>query len=174
METLEQILKNHAHRYPNMQSPDAVKLIWQNVFGSGTLRRDPASYRCALMHEYEDVHASAEISLVENIGNGFVRINLAATHWCGYSPERLGYDYVDSARHHQGSRMGFQVKLDVLRRVARTGTFGFSEDDLECYLCEYDLTKCPEPSHSPEYHENYHPAYRVVQQSMLPEFMQRR
>ena len=111
METLEQILKKHAHRYPNMQPPDAVKLIWQNVFGSGALRRDPASYRCALMHEYEDVQASAEISLVENIGNGFVRINLAATHWCGYSPERLGYDYVDSARHHQGSRMGFQVIL---------------------------------------------------------------
>jgi hypothetical protein len=70
--------------------------------------------------------------------------------------------------------MGFRVKLDVLRRVARTGAFGFSEDDLECYLREYDLTNCPEPPHSPEYHKNYHPAYRVVQQSMLPEFMQRR
>ena len=125
METLEQILKNHAHSYPKIQPQDAVKLIWQNVFGSGTLRRDPASYRCALMHEFEDTQTSAEVSLVENIGNGLVRINLAAAHWCGYSPERLGYDYVDSARRHQGSQMGFSVKLDVLRRVVRTGCFLF-------------------------------------------------
>lgn len=174
METLEQVLKNHARRYPNMQPQDAVKLIWQNVFGSGTLHRDPASYRCALMHEYEDTLTSAEVSLVENIGNGLVWINLAAAHWCGYSPERLGYDYVDSARHHQGSQMGFCVKLDVLRRVVRTGAFSFSEMELEGFLNQYDLTACIEPSHSEEYHHHYHPAYRLVQQSMLPEFMQQK
>ena len=99
METLEQILKNHAHRYPKMQPQDAVKLIWQNVFGSGTLRRDPASYCCALMHEFENTQTSAACC--------------------------------------------------PCRRVF------FFEMELECFLSQYDLTACIEPSHSEEYHHHY-------------------
>ena len=35
MEELDQILREHAMRYPKMQSTDAVKLIYQNEFGGG-------------------------------------------------------------------------------------------------------------------------------------------
>ena len=39
-EELEQILREHAKRYPLMQPTDAVKLIYQNEFGGGHLIRD--------------------------------------------------------------------------------------------------------------------------------------
>ena len=38
-ENLKNILKTHAGRYPETRPRDAVKLIYQNEFGGGHLRR---------------------------------------------------------------------------------------------------------------------------------------
>ena len=35
MDALEQILQDHARKYPKMEPTDAVKLIYQNEFGGG-------------------------------------------------------------------------------------------------------------------------------------------
>ena len=88
MQTLEQILRHHARKYPQMQPTDAVKLIYQNVFGGGHLIREPAACRCALRHEYEDTPQIFHSSLLENIGNGMVRVMLSAIDGSGYSINR--------------------------------------------------------------------------------------
>lgn len=169
METLEQILHSHARKYPLMEPQDAVKLIYQNVFGGGHLVRDPAACRCALRHEYETTPQDAYAPLLEMIGNGMARVMLNALDRSGYSPEQLGYDFVRSAREHTGSMNGFLLKLDILRKVTASGVFRFSLEDLESYLDTYQQAGCPMVSHSEQYRQAYKPAYRIVQLRILPE-----
>ena len=171
MQTLEQILRHHARKYPLMQPTDAVKLIYQNVFGGGHLIRDPAACRCALRHEYEDTPQIFHEPLLEDIGNGMVRVMLSAIEDSGYSIEQLGYDFVRSSREHRGSLNGFLLKLDILRRVTADGAFGFSTEELEKYLSEYKAAGYPTVSHSQQYREAYRPAYRIVLKRVLPEEM---
>ena len=150
METLEQILRNHARKYPLMEPQDAVKLIYQNVFGGGHLIRDPAACRCALRHEYEETPQDSYAPVLEMIGNGMARVML-------------------NAREHTGSMNGFLLKLDILRKVTASGVFGFSSEDLEKYLDAYQQAGYPMVSHSEQYSQAYKPAYRIVQLRILPE-----
>ena len=169
METLEQILHKQAKKYPLMEPQDAVKLIYQNVFGEDRILRDPASSRCALRHDYEDTPQDHHAPLLEYIGNGMVRVMLNALDASGYNVEQLGYDFVRSSREHRGSLQGFLLKLDILRKVTETGAFLFSLDELEIYLDHYKQAGYPMVSHSEQYRQAYKPAYRVVLLRILPE-----
>lgn len=174
METLEQILRAHAKKYPLMQPTDAVKLIYQNVFGGGHLIHDPAACRRMLRQEYANTPQAPGAPVLENIGNGMVRVMLCALGTSGYSIEQLGTDFVRSSREHRGNLNGFLLKLDVLRKVTASGAFGFGSGELERYLEEYKQAGYPAVSHSRQYREAYRPAYRIVQLKRLPEELLKR
>ena len=160
MEELETILREHAKRYPLMQPTDAVKLIYQNEFGGGHLIRDEQTCLNYLRREYESVEKDASIPLYENIGNGIVRVNLAAVKT--EDLEQLGMDFIRSAAGHTGTRERFIQKLDVLRQLTAAGHFSFGMIETEYYLSEYIKSGCPMVSHSEQYRQNYAPAYRVI------------
>ena len=160
MEELKQILREHAARYPMMEPGDAVKLVYQNEFGGGHLIQDEASCLAYLRKEYESVTYDPQCPLYEPIGNGIVRVNLAAV-----KPEdldKLGADFIRSANTHVGSMERFLEKLEVLRELAAKRTFGFPWDAMEMYLQLYKLAGYTPVSHSKTYRQHYHPAYRVV------------
>ena len=169
METLEQILKQHAARYPQMEPRDAVKLIYQNEFGGGHLIRDPEACGAALRREYETVTQDFHAPLLEHIGNGVVRVMLCALEGSEYSLEQLRQDFILSSREHQGKLESYLQKLDVLREVTAAGIFSFTSDELEAYLEGYKNAGYPMVSHSVRYREAYRPAYRVVELKVLPE-----
>lgn len=78
MEELKAILIAHAKRYPLMQPTDAVKLVYQNEFGGGHLIRDEQACLNYLRREYDSIVKDPNVLLYEAIGNGIVRVNLAA------------------------------------------------------------------------------------------------
>lgn len=160
MDELEQVLREHAKRYPLMQPTDAVKLIYQNEFGGGHVIRDEQNCLNYIHREYESVEKNLTMPLYENIGNGIVRVNLAAV-----KPEdldQLGKDFIRSAAEHKGNLDSFLRKLEVLKKLTAEGVFSFSINDLDDYLAEYEKTGFPAVSHSSEYRESYKPAYRIV------------
>lgn len=165
MEELEQILREHAARYPKMQPTDIVKLIYQNEFGGGHLIRDEESCLQYLRKEYAIVAKDFSIPLYEDIGNGIVRVNLTAL------PEAelpwLGRSFLDSSAKHRGTLEGFLGKLAVLRDLTGQGIFGFDIQALDGYLAEYRQAGYPAVSHSQQYRETYIPAYRVVCREFL-------
>lgn len=169
MESLEQILRSHAKKYPLMQPIDAVKLIYQNVFGGGHLIRDMAACRRILRQEYANTPQEPGAPLLESIGNGVVRVMLKALGGSGYDIEQLDCDFVRSSREHTGSLQGFLLKLDVLRKVTAAGAFAFTSEELEAYLEQYKQAGYPMVSHSPQYRQAYRPAYRIVELRLLPE-----
>ena len=160
MEELERILREHAKRYPLMQPTDAVKLIYQNEFGGGHLIRDEEACLNYLCREYADLEKDPTAPLYENIGNGIIRVNLAAVK--AEDLERLGRAFIDSAAKHKGTMDRFLNKLEVLRKLANEGVFNFDTNALSSYLTEYKAAGYPAVSHSPEYRQAYNPAYRVI------------
>ena len=167
MDTLHQILSDHASRYPAMEPTDAVKLIYQNEFGGGHLIRDVDSCLNYLRREYESVSQSPDVPLSENIGNGMVRIYLNALDRSGYTIDRLGTDFIRSANMHRGSLDSFLKKLEILQQLTTEGRMPFSADALEAYLESYRLAGFPMVSHSEAYRRAYRPAYRIVSESCL-------
>ena len=160
MEELRAILIAHAKRYPLMQPTDAVKLIYQNEFGGGHLIRDEQACLNYLRREYVSVAKDPTVPLYEDIGNGIVRVNLAAV-----KPEyleQLGKDFIRSAAEHTGTMDSFLRKLDVLRKLTVEGIFSFDSQELENFLFKYRSQSYPMVSHSEAYREEYRPAYRII------------
>ena len=166
MDELEKILLEHAQRYPMMEPTDAVKLIYQNEFGGGHLIRDEEACLNYLRQEYRSVEKSPSTPLYESIGNGILRVNLAAIK--EEELEQLGWIFIRSAAEHQGSLHRFQEKLEVLLQVAKRGAFAFDASQLQAYLDAYAAAGYPAVSHSPTYREQYKPAYRVILHSNAP------
>ena len=160
MEELKAILITHAKRYPLMQPRDAVKLIYQNEFGGGHLICDEEACLNYLRREYADLEKDPSAQLYEEIGNGIVRVHLAAV-----KPEdltQLGQDFIASAAKHKGMLDSFLNKLEVLRKLTAEGVFTFDTNALSAYLSEYKAAGYPAVSHSPEYRQAYKPAYRII------------
>ena len=162
METLEQILRMHAEKYPLMEPTDGVKLIYQNVFGGGHLIRDPEACRRMLRQEYAATPQVPGAALTEPIGNGMVRVMLRALEENGWEADRLCDIFIRSSRAHQGTLEEFLEKLDLLRALTREGIFRFGTAELEAYLEAYRAAGYPMVSHSPRFREAYRPAYRIV------------
>ena len=108
MEELKVILITHANRYPLMQPQDAVKLIYQNEFGGGHLIRDEEACLNYLRREYADLEKDPSAQLYEEIGNGIVRVNLAAVKPNDLG--QLGRDFIRSAAEHTGTMDSFFAK----------------------------------------------------------------
>ena len=160
MEELRAVLIAQAKRYPLMQPTDAVKLIYQNEFGGGHLIRDEQACLNYLRQEYASVALDPTVPLYEDIGNGIVRVNLAAVK--PEDLEQLGKAFIDSAAKHKGTLDSFLNKLEVLRTLTAEGVFAFDLNALNSYLSEYEAAGYPAVSHSPEYRQAYTPAYRVI------------
>ena len=167
METLEQVLRRHARKYPMMEPTDAVKLIYQNVFGGGHLIRNEAQCLAFLQQEYMQTPQDPSVSAVEDIGNGMVRVYLGALDALGYGVDDLGADFIRSARVQTGTLSSFQKKLDLLRQMTAEGCMPFSIEALESYLSGYEEAGYPMVSHSSEYRSAYCPAYRVLRKEFL-------
>ena len=128
MEELRAILITHAKRYPLMQPRDAVKLIYQNEFGGGHLIRDEQACLNYLRQEYASAEKDPTAALYEDIGNGIVRVNLAAVK--PEDLEQLGRDFIRSAAEHTGTTDSFLKKLEILRQLAEERVFSFDVQKL--------------------------------------------
>lgn len=164
---MKTILLAHASRYPAMEPTDAVKLLYQNTFGGGHLIRDEAAAIRYLRREYATTPRDAGAPLTEDIGNGLLRVNLAALP--ENRLEELGQVFLQSAKDWQGTLEDFLPKLALLRELTAAGIFGFSTEALDSYLSDYAQAGYPMVSHSERYRQAYHPAYRVVRAELFAE-----
>ena len=160
MQELETILRSHAVRYPLMEPTDAVKLIYQNEFGGGHLIRDEQTCLARLSREYAQTAKNPDLPLYEDIGNGIVRVNLAALK--EEDLEQLGQDFIASAAKHKGMLESFLNKLKVLETLTEEGVVPFDTNTLTAYLSEYKAAGYPAVSHSEQYRQAYKPSYRII------------
>lgn len=166
---IKEIILSHASKYPEMLPTDAVKLVYQNEFGPGHFVPDEKQAMQYLIWEMERTPSNPSLPLLEDIGNGLVRVNLAAMTEHYMTPERLNDAFVKSSVIVKGNIKSFEEKLAVLYNTVK-GTedcFNFSPEELRCYLERYSSEGYPPVSHSSHYKESYAPAYRVVLKNLL-------
>lgn len=164
---LKDALLLHAGMYPGMRPADAVKLVYQNEFGGGHMIKSPEAALIRLLSEYAATERDAAQPLLVPIGGGMARVQLAALEESGIAG--LNEAFVETADASNGTPAGLTEKLSLLRRVTAQGAFAFDAAELEEYLAEYEGLGCPAVSHSEEYRRAYHPAYRVVRESIFRE-----
>ena len=168
---MKTILLTHAEKYPKLEPTDAVKLLYQSEFGGGHLIRDEESCLRFLRAEYAATPQQPDLPLMEDIGGGICRVNLAALDAHGISPEELGQAFLKSAAIPRGSPDDFRQKLKMLTQLAEKGQMPFSPDALEEYLDRYEAAGFPPVSHSETYRLAYRPAYRVVDRKELKKML---
>ena len=163
----ENILRFHAEKYRKMQPTDAVKLLYQNEFGGGHLVSNPEKSLEYLSAEYNRIQQRKDVPLTEEIGNGIVRVSLAALDENNPSCEALNEIFVKSSQLVKGNLSSFIEKLSVLKKLTQEGIFAFSSEELEEYLSAYEKAGFPAVSHSEVYRREYAPAYRIVVEEEL-------
>ena len=159
------VLIDHVKRYPLMEPCDAVKLIFQNEFGGEHLLTEPSATLAWLQAEWASTPYDPDVPPVEDIGNGMVRVALAALRLTEDALRTLNRDFLRSAQIPMGRRKTFLSKLDALCMLAEEKVFSFTRQELEAFLERYISAGCGPLSHSPAYREAYRPAYRVVKHS---------
>lgn len=158
---VKQILLKHFAIYPKMQVIDAVKLLYQSEFGGGHMITNPEQSLNRLKQEWKQRQKSSEKTIVEEIGDGISRIDLAALDE-GLAPETFNQMFINTAEHTVGTIENFEKKLAVLRELCTSGELPFHVEELDCYLNEYKAAGYPPVSHSEIYRECYHPSYRII------------
>jgi len=155
----ENLLRYHFNRYPKMEPQDAVKLLYQSVFGGGHLITDRESVLVRLRQERCQTPHGEKDALFEPIGNDLFRLSLAAL---GNKPsdETVLFAFADSASKVQGTKEDFFAAVKTLGTLAKEAPF--PKEALDAYLTEYEKAGCAMVSHSEAYRAIYRPHYRVV------------
>ena len=168
---LEDILLQHFDRYPKMEPQDAVKLVYQHTFGPGHLIRDEKKVLAFLQQELagagEPLPGEA---LYESIGNGLCRLNLRPCAERGIPAEDIARLFLETAQAASGDKKSFRQGLKALQKLAEAGETPFDAVELDLFLARYP-DSCPAVHHSVSYHLAYAPAYRVVAQKKVKDYL---
>ena len=168
---LEDILLQHFDRYPQMQPQDAVKLIYQQEFGPGHLIRDQKKALEFLRQEMAGVGEPLPgEALYESIGNGLCRLNLRPCKTKGFPLEDILRLFAETANGTQGDKKKLIGGIHVLQKLAEEDETPFEPVLLDIFLAKYPKS-CPAVHHSDTYRLAYRPAYRVVNQRKLKDYL---
>ena len=168
---LEDVLLQHFDRYPQMQPQDAVKLIYQQEFGPGHLVKDEMKAMEYLRQEMAGVgEPMPGEALYESIGNGLCRLNLRPCKAKGIPLEDILRLFAETANGTQGDKKKFSAGIHVLQKLAEEDETPFEPVLLDIFLAKYPKS-CPAVHHSDAYRLAYQPAYRVVSQRKLKDYL---
>ena len=170
---LEDILLEHFARYPQMQARDAVKLIYQQEFGPEHMIRDAAKALEKLRQEMDGLTPGPNEPLYEAIGNGLCRLNLRPCLARGIPAEDIARLFLETAQTTAGDKKRFRQGLKTLQKLADWDETPFDPVELEYFLVKYPAS-CPAVHHSEAYRQAYAPAYRVVLQKKLKDYLAKR
>lgn len=169
---LLQLLAQHMQRHPGMMLQDIFKLIYQGVFGAEHLIKDVARAQLYLRVEWESVSPNLIEPLLEavDVDGVVMRLNLRPGKAMGIELEQvweLVYQSAQIKRHHVAD---FLYLCQQVVELCRTGAVAFPVLEAEKLLQAMAHSHYAPIHHSASYREHNHPAYRVVQQSVLKNF----
>ncbi len=153
---LLEILRYHLKKYPLMKAQDVFKLVYQHEFGCAHAVKDAERARAWLYEEYRSVKQD-DAPLTEDIGNGYVRVQLCALDANGVSPDEVLGWFVKSAVP-AGDKTEF---AEIMRELPACG-LPLDAEELAKFVDSMEKEGFPAVHHSEIYRELYRPAYRVV------------
>jgi len=171
---IQDILAEHFVRYPLMEPRDAVKLMYQAEFGPEHMIRDGQKSLAMIREEMAALSPKAGERMYEPIGNGLCRWNLAACKEKGIPAEDVNRLFLETSQAVKGDKRRFRDSLRLLEEMAENDETPFEAVLLDIFLIWYRDKNCPSVHHSDTYKNAYHPAYRVVSQKKLKDYLAQR
>ena len=163
MKPFEKILTAHIQKYPKLQPRDIVKLALQSEYGNSHMISDENDMLERLKDEINSVPVREDEELFENIGEKYVRLNLASPEARELSPEIINKMFIISSKEKSENSYAFESKLICAANMANRGLLPCSAKEFGEYLEYYTKRHMGEAmSHSTLYREAYSPSYRVV------------
>ena len=162
MNEVENLIKFNIERYPLMEINDIIKLLYQRSFGCGHIIKNRDKAKKFLLEEFKETISDSSLPLVEEIGNGFIRVNLASYKSLGLDPENLFDAFYLSSKEKVKGVGDFLESVDVLRDLIDNGELPYSINEFDLYFNKYVDQGMPMVSHSEVYKNMYDPHYRVV------------
>lgn len=157
---IKEAIKLHINRYPESETDDIFKLLYQSVFGCDhfVISKERATER--IISE-----ASGEIpereDFIEDIGGNYSRIYLNCIEK-GISPETLAAIFELSSKEEKGIikelEKGLEEAYEIIGR----------NDDFKKAAFSWKKAGYPSIHHSDRYKAAYKPAYRVVSNKIIP------
>lgn len=169
---IRDVLLAHFDAYPRMLPQDAVKLLYQAVFGPEHLIRDEKRCLEELKKEMSALPPGPQKEPVyESIGNGLCRLNLRPCAEKGIPPEDICRLFIEAARGMRGDRRQLQEAVGELMQLAEEDETPFEAIELDVFLIQYRDKNCPALHHSEQYRRAYAPAYRVAVQKKVKDYL---
>lgn len=171
---VKQLVEVHQSRRPLMQVQDVYKLLYQAHFGVGHLMADSSTVRAYLVNEIKNIASNVpDESLVERISTSgeMVRVNLRPFMSLNLSPDILVETMAKSAAEWQPDSLSFYHEWSEFCALVRYGLLNFSVKDVDVWDNRIQSGVIESVDHSDQYSGSYHPAYRVVQRSVLESLM---
>ena len=174
MSEITDIIKEHLEKYPEMEIGDLFKLIYQNEYGGGFAASNPELSLRQIEADYEKINSSKrkpKTDLIEDIGNGFVRVNLGALNPETFPLEKLNEACIATAEKYRGNRQALRDKVKEVRDHFAEFDFEFEEVTFVLFSSAMEEACYPPIDHSETYRVLYKPAYRVVKKELLEDII---
>ncbi len=152
-----------------MEPADAYKLLHQATLGSEHAVPSREMAAQWLAREIETLPAGPPEPMVDTLGAGgnFVRIHLRPFLAAGGSPDSLLNAFVRTAQVSARDTVQLACALDVVRQLVADHEIGWSTDSVERLFREAAMAGYPAMHHSASFEAAYHPAYRVVDVTLV-------
>lgn len=159
---LEDILRAHFVRYPEMQIQDVYKLIHQATMGSGHAVTDPESARLWLERELAEMGDGVPEPMIDPISDDsqLARVHLRPFLAQGGDAQKLLAAFIRTANEFRGDEEIFMREWDIATRMGI-----FPPAEMDDFI--HSLRGYPAVHHSAHYNQLYRPAYRVILQKYL-------
>ncbi len=157
----KEALLYHAEKYPKMTPQDAVKLAYQDEFGSGHMAPDEKTVYDRLIAELAATPDADAPITTDPVGRGFVRLHLAGTVANGLDPRVVARLFL-RATPDPANQYGMVRRGNLLVRMAKEKRLPFSYTEMARYWRLYEQQGCPAEHHSDVYRAAYAPAYRLI------------
>jgi hypothetical protein len=172
---MKEVLIRHLERYSMAQISDLIKLIYQATFGPRHAVGQPS-------HEGIISYIDSEMTvlpvkpnhyLIEDIGGGYVRIDLEAVRLHILTATELANLFYRSMETSplmdEEHRELFFERIAQIEILAKTKQISFPEDQVANEIKIYLQSGIRAVHHSDIYKINHHPHYRVVSRNLISE-----
>ena len=155
-EPIKDILLFHYKKYPQMQTIDFLKLIYQNSFGPNHLKVDVDKMKEYLLEEMKKTNKEEEI--IEDIGNGYVRIYFTSHT----DLEKLFSSFIKSMKEpDELDYRLFYKKIEIFQLLIKKKQIKLERKASNKIIQDFLFNLAP-VHHSTIYNDIYKPHYRII------------
>ncbi len=171
MKFIGQLLGAHSARYPGLGLEDIYKLLHQAALGPAHAVERLAA-RGRLAQEAAELGTGPDEPLIDPISpdGRLARVHLRAYVARGRNLDTLADAFAETARTWVPSTDKLAKFCGCLGDLADAGGIAFIRSDVVAYMDARANEGWPAVHHSAAFRAAWHPAYRVVDVNLLPEF----